>query len=430
MHNVRPLLTSLIIAIGSMFLSVAAAAQEAAGRLVIVGGALEPETEEVYAAFLGEAQARSGLSIAVISAASGSPVGSAQRFTQTLARYGVSAEQVVHVRVAVVDDRDTMRVDESGWRDAGENPAEIAKIENADAIWFTGGDQDRLAAVLIKDDGSPTPMLTALRERLAAGGTIGGTSAGAAMMGPVMITRGEPITALLEVPVRLADGERSPETDRLVMARGMGFLPYGLTDQHFDERGRLARLARGVAALPGALRLGFGVDENTALIVDLADHTLSVAGAGSVTVLDGRAAEFASLDGAFQAEGLRLHVLTRGDRLTLSSGDMRPASYKSATVGDEYFNQAVASGGGMAVPSGSLAGFVGEALLDNAAQTGVERLSFSGDRGVVYRFTQTADSGGYWGRDEAGTGRYLIHDVDFSITPVRLEVMPLDESAP
>ena len=51
-------------------------------------------------------------------------------------------------------------------------------------------------------------------------------------------------------------------------------------DQHFGERARLGRLASALMQL-GAdeTRIGFGVDENTALIVD-ADGTAQIKGTG------------------------------------------------------------------------------------------------------------------------------------------------------
>lgn len=396
------------------------------GTLVIVGGALEDDNASVFEAFIEAAGGR-GARFAILPTASGYPAGSAQAFAEALAAYGVDPEHIVRIDLAVVNDPDTQRVDESRWAANASNPDEIAKIEAADAIWFTGGDQARIAAALIEDDGRDTPMLTALRARLADGAVIGGTSAGAAMMSPVMIVRGESLTALLEEPLGLADGAEAPETDSLVLARGLGFFPYGVTDQHFGERARLGRLARAVMAAPDGLRMGFGVDENTALMVDPSADSLNVLGAGSVTIIDGRAASAAALGGAARIEGLTLHLMSDGDRLDLAGGAFTFPDYKQATVGEEYFDQAVVSGGGMAVSGDTLQVVLGDALLDNAASSAVERVSFTGEAGVVYRFVQAGDSEGFWGRDSEGEARFSAAGVRFDIIPVRLSVTPLTQ---
>ena len=50
------------------------------------------------------------------------------------------------------------------------------------------------------------------------------------------------------------------------MGTGLGFFPFGMVDQHFIKRGRLGRLV--VAMAEAGVRRGFGIDENTALLVE------------------------------------------------------------------------------------------------------------------------------------------------------------------
>ncbi|MGJ3231879.1 MAG: cyanophycinase [Oceanicaulis sp.] len=420
-------MTSLLLAsAGALALTAAAAAEP--GTLVIAGGALSDDNAAVFEAFI-EAAGGPDARFAILPTASGYPSGSAQSFADALASYGVDPSNIARVELAVMDDPDTDDIDESGWAGAADDAREIAKIEAAGGIWFTGGDQARIGQALIEADGADTPMLEALRARLAGGAVIGGTSAGAAMMSPVMIARGEPMTALLEAPIGLADGAEAPDTDALVLARGLGFFPYGVTDQHFGERARLGRLARAVVTVAEELRVGFGVDENTAMVVDLETHRLEVLGPGHVTMVDARAARAAEADGAARIEGLVLHLLSDGDVLNLETGELALPDFKAATVGDEYYDQAVVSGGGMAVAGDTLADVLGDALLDTASSSETERVSFTGERGVVYRFTQTPDSAGYWGRDARGEGRFTASGVRFDIEPVRLTVTPLIEEA-
>ena len=185
-----------------------------------------------------------------------------------------------------------------------------------------------------------------------------------------------------------------------------------------------ARLVRGVDP---ALRQGYGVDENTALVVDLARGEAEVLGEGAVTILDARQARSEAVAGAARIEGMHLHLLSHGDRISLDGLNVHVPDYKRPTVGEEYFDQAVVSGGGMAVSGDTLAAVLGDALLDNAASDAVERVSFSGETGVVYRFAQGRASAGFWGRDADGEARFSAFGVDFGIVPVRLTVTPLIE---
>lgn len=420
----KPLLCA---GLGALALTGAAVAQP--GTLVIAGGALEDDNAPVFEAFI-EAAGGPGTRFAILPTASGYPVGSAQSFADTLESYGVDPANIVRVDLAVIDDPDTDDADESGWAGNASNPAEIAKIESAGGVWFTGGDQARIGAALIEDDGTDTPMLAALRARLADGAVIGGTSAGAAMMSRVMIVRGEPLPALLQAPVSLADGVEPPETEALVLARGLGFFPYGITDQHFGQRARLGRLARAVVTVAEPLRAGFGVDENTAMVVDLSDDRLQVLGEGQMTMIDARAAHFTEQAGAAHIEELELSLLSHGDSLELGAGELALPDYKAATVGEEYYDEVAASGAGMATAAETLSDVLGDALLDNAAAREAERVSFIGEEGVIYRFTQSEASAGYWGRDETGEGRFTAAGVGFDVIPVRLTLTPMIDAAP
>lgn len=289
----------------------------AQGSLAIVGGALQADNRAVFEAIL-DAMPADRTEIAVIPAASGNPGGSADYLAQLLAGHGVAPQRVTLVHVALVDDPETPGVDESRWASGGSDPAEIAKVERAGLIWFTGGDQARIMATLIGADGVETPLLTSIRARLAAGAVIGGTSAGAAIMGTHMIACGNAETALVApVSQDIADCNREfeePEDAPLVLTRGLGFLP-AVVDQHFSQRGRLGRLVRALACFDDRSLSGYGIDENTALIV-APDGSMRVAGPGSVTIVDRSGAE-AACDGAKRFDG-RLRRYPQGELPTPS----------------------------------------------------------------------------------------------------------------
>lgn len=123
----------------------------------------------------------------------------------------------------------------------------LALINEATGIFFTGGDQNRIMSSL---DAS---LFQALRDQHSRGVVIGGTSAGAAIMAPVMLT-----------------GETDPnEIDgtKVSKARGLGFLPDHIwVDQHFLQRRRLSRLMGLVMDDPSGF--GIGIDEDTAVLID------------------------------------------------------------------------------------------------------------------------------------------------------------------
>ncbi|MBU6405715.1 MAG: cyanophycinase [Alphaproteobacteria bacterium] len=399
------------------------AAHAEPGRLVIAGGAVSRDNVGVHGAFLEHVGANGR--IAVIPAASGEPAQSAAAYIETLRGFGVNADRIDIVRLAVIDDDATPDVDESAWAANATNPDEIAKISAASGVWFTGGDQMRITATLLTAGGAATPMLSAIRGRLAAGATIGGTSAGAAIMSQTMIARGDSLAALTRPLLTGEASESEMDGGALMVAQGLGFFHYGLVDQHFDRKARLGRLTRALAELAPAQRLGFGVDEDTALVVDLAQNTAFVAGASGVTVLDAREAQATvSRRGRFAVTGVALGHLATGDRIDLATLAITPAAGRAAIPrGEGYYNHAAQSGAGMALPNDGLEDALGVELLDNRVSDRLERVSFDGEGvGVLYVFEETSESFSAYGDDATGAGRYTIGGARFSIEPVDVRI--------
>jgi cyanophycinase len=139
-------------------------------------------------------------------------------------------------------------------RAEADEPTFVRRLGLATGVWLVGGDQSRLIEAY-KD----TAVERELRKLLARGGVVGGTSAGAAVMGPLMIRGGE---TLAEV------------------GQGFGFLPGVVIDQHFMKRKREHRLLGVVGKHPQFL--GLGIDEQTAVVVK--GRTLSVLGNAEVRI--------------------------------------------------------------------------------------------------------------------------------------------------
>ncbi|WP_425616840.1 cyanophycinase [Anatilimnocola sp. NA78] len=130
-------------------------------------------------------------------------------------------------------------------RDDVESAAVIEALSTAKGVWFGGGRQWRFV-----DCYAGTKVEPLLREVIARGGVIGGSSAGATILGDYLC-RGSPLGNL----EMMAEGYE----------RGFGYLPGVAIDQHFAQRKRFGDMTQLMKFQPQLL--GIGIDEATALIV-------------------------------------------------------------------------------------------------------------------------------------------------------------------
>jgi cyanophycinase len=94
-------------------------------------------------------------------------------------------------------------------------------------------------------------------------------------------------------------------------------------DTHFSQRGRHGRLLAAVAHFPQDI--GFGIDENTAMIVHK-DH-FEVIGEGAVTVIDGGAMSYTDVPYVKNGQSIaladvKIHVLPEGHKFDLKKREM------------------------------------------------------------------------------------------------------------
>ena len=236
------------------------------GALVIVGGGGMPDPiRDRFVALAGGKQVAKIVVIPTASASADDPAEEAG-FLDPWRRHEPLSLRLLHTRSRA-------RADDPGFTRA---------IDEATAVWFSGGDQSKLTAAYLD-----TAFHRSLRALLARGGVIGGTSAGAAVMSEVMIEGGDP---------------------RAKVGRGFGFLPRAVVDQHFLRRSRLDRLLGVVTDRPDLV--GLGIDEATALVVE--GDRWSVVGRSYVIACaagrDGQPPRFASFGdgdtGTLPASGL------------------------------------------------------------------------------------------------------------------------------
>jgi len=272
------------------------------GTLVIVGGGLSADNEAVYRAIL-DGRVGDG-PLCVISTAGADPVGSAASAVARFDRWG--GEGTARAHPLSEEDPESAR-----------NPDVVAALAQCSGYFFTGGVQSRILN-LFRPDGAPTPAGEAILGRWQAGAVVSGSSAGAAMMSDPMIAGGTSAGAF-----RNGTAEGGVRLDP-----GMGFLSDLLVDQHFLARGRIGRLLTAVLG-PEGMRMGAGIDEDTALLVRGRD--LEVVGASGVVMVDGRAANpDVAPAGSRAFAAIRVELLGPGDRMSLDDWVVRPAQGKTA----------------------------------------------------------------------------------------------------
>jgi cyanophycinase len=185
---------------------------------------------------------------------------------------------------------------------------EICKrVQDAKAIFFTGGDQLRISTIL-----GGTPIADIIREKYQheKGFIVAGTSAGAMVMSEIMICGGGTGEALLGSDLHTASG--------------LGLLGNCIIDTHFIKRGRFSRLAHAIIINPR--NLGIGLGEDTALIIHNGNDA-ECRGSGMVVLIDGADIEQTNISEAGEdcpvyVENLKVHLLTENCRVNLETRKM------------------------------------------------------------------------------------------------------------
>ena len=223
----RPVIR-LIAAVLLAFAMPAAAQQvgPANGTLVLVGGNLQDPA--IIQRFLDLAGGPDAPVVLIPTA------GGAESYDETW-RGGDAFRAAGATRLAVLHTTD---------RDTANTAAFVEPLRRARGVWFGGGRQWRLADAYLH-----TRVHEELQGVLARGGVVGGSSAGATILGSYLV-RGDTRTNT----IMMGDHEE-----------GFGFLREVGVDQHLLRRNRQFDLLEVVRARPDLL--GIGIDEDTAIVV-------------------------------------------------------------------------------------------------------------------------------------------------------------------
>ena len=196
------------------------------GKLIIIGGGSIPDT--IYHHFAASIGGRDQPIVYIPTATADEEWIHQGKHLQKFLDKGFSNLQTVHTRN----------------RDSADMPVFLERIRKAKGVFFGGGDQSRLADAYL---GTRLHQeLTALLER---GGTIMGTSAGASIMGSILVG---------------GDHRKTPDR-KFQLPEGLAFMKHTAIDQHVLVRNRAFDLIPVLENHPGTF--GLSIDESTAAVV-------------------------------------------------------------------------------------------------------------------------------------------------------------------
>lgn len=260
------------------------------GWIVPVGGAEDKEADTAILRRFIEVSGGKRARIAILPTASVlSDTG--RRYEKIFSRLGArEAFELPYQKRADAEDKDMLK-----------------KLDEATGIFLTGGNQLRISAIL-----GGTSVAKAIRRLNARGVTVGGTSAGAAILSEHMIAHG--------------DSGATPHVGQASLAPGLGLTNRVVIDQHFRQRDRLGRLLTALSYNPFAV--GLGLDEDTAAFID-PDNVIHVTGSDAITVVDPSEIEYSSMPStpfgkAVCLTNVKMHILTDGGMFDLSSRKPTP----------------------------------------------------------------------------------------------------------
>jgi cyanophycinase len=399
----RPLLILLLLSVCPEY----AIGQQPQGSLVIIGSNLRRDETKVWERIV-QLAGGPGAKIAIFPTASEIPLAESKRVSAFLKDFGAEP-YVVPLAVKELPDDPRLVV----------HDAEICRrVRECRGIYFVGGSQAYIVDTLRIGEGQKTPLLEAVWDVYRGGGVIVGCSAGAAIMSRVMYRDAPSVLGTMFHGVRMGR-----EIDY-----GLGFLDENwFIDQHCLTWGRFARAI--VAMRAQGVKLGLGIDENTALVVTKSDQVELVGFRGAV-LLDLRQATSDLLAKEFNLRNVRVSYLDRGDRVNLRTVEVMPAQEKLSDHKLDprspdfkpYYDEALFSNDILA--NNEMPTLITK-LMDSTRDEATG-LAFFGHiarvrptKGFEFRFTRDKQSVG-WFTEAFGNDNYTVLNVRLDILPIAL----------
>jgi cyanophycinase len=223
-----------------------------------------------------------------------------------------------------------------------------------------------------------------------------------------MFYESKPVLATLKLGV----------TEGREIAPGLGFIGDDVfIDQHLLVRGRFARMLP--AMLKKGYKLGLGIDENTAMVVN-ARREVEVVGYKGAVLLDLSAAR--SEPGIFNVSNVRISYLDNGDRFNLASGLFTPSPDKAEGRIDPakpYFTGTLFNAD--ILGNTAVVDLMSKLIDSDQAEAIGVAMGHQGetqpDLGFEFRFSRTRESVGY---ASATSEAYSVHRLRLDIRPIQL----------
>jgi cyanophycinase len=266
------------------------------GMLFIIGGAEEKLKDkeskkkdiidlEVLKQFIGLVEKKNPL-IEVITTASGEDV------EETFKEYkhtftSICSCTVNHINHQKREDIDELEIEN--------------RVKQADAIFFSGGDQLKLTSIY-----GGTQMMLLIKQRyINEKLVIAGTSAGAMALSTPMIFAGTGADEMVAAGVKITTG--------------FEFLKDVCIDTHFVHRGRFVRMAQVIATNPSCI--GVGIEEDTAILVKKGTQA-TVYGCGVIIIINGKNSKGNNItdfneDKALSIRDLNVSILAKGEQFEI-----------------------------------------------------------------------------------------------------------------
>ncbi|MCW3081954.1 cyanophycinase [Segetibacter sp.] len=219
--------------------------------------------------------------IEVVTTASMIPFEVGNNYLEAFGRIGCTNVDVMHIRT----------------REDVQDEDYIERIQDCDAVMFTGGNQMRLTSIF-----GGTKFLRIIQQRYRNEPfTVAGTSAGAMAMSNTMIYEGDASKAHLKGEVKITTG--------------LGFMQNVIFDSHFEKRGRFGRLSQAVGANPSCIGIGLG--EDTGMLIT-EGNKMEAIGSGMVVIIDGHDIRHSNIadipeGNPMSVENIRVHLCAKGN---------------------------------------------------------------------------------------------------------------------
>ncbi len=167
----------------------------------------------------------------------------------------------------------------------------LQKVKDAEVVFIAGGNQWNYVSMW-----QGTKLAELLRKRISAGLTVGGTSAGLAILG-------EYYFSAKNGTVESEEALKNPFNEKMTINNKLLNIPFlinTITDSHFSARDRLGRLVAFMGVIsemsvgkggPFKPVHGVGVDEDAALLIESSNGIGRLVGQGNAYLLSGLAPE-------------------------------------------------------------------------------------------------------------------------------------------